>query len=63
MLTNKQEMSTLLGINYLMSISKLPTTKIYGECGQFNGNAGIRNVMARTRIRYILRNLHFLNNI
>ena len=43
--TNEQEMRAFLGINYVMSINKLPTIKSYWECGQYVGNKGICNVM------------------
>ena len=42
-----------------MSINKLPTIKNYWECGQFIGNDGIRNIMARSRFEDILRDVHF----
>ena len=51
---NEQEMRTFLGINYIMSIDKLPTIKSYWECGQFIGKEGIRNIMARSRSEDIL---------
>ena len=60
--TNKQEMRAFLGINYIMSINKLPTIKSYWECGQFIGNEGIRNVMSRSRFEDVLRNLYFSDN-
>lgn len=61
-MTNDQEMSAFLGINYIMSINKLPTIKSYWECGQYIGNEGVRNVMSRSRFEDILRNLHFSDN-
>ena len=60
--TNFEEMKAFLGINYVMSINKLPTIKSYWECGQFVGNEGIRNVMSRTRFEQILHDLHFADN-
>ena len=48
--TNEQEMKAFLGINYIISINKLPTIKSNWKCGQFIGNEGIRNVMARSRL-------------
>ena len=60
--TNEQEMRAFLGINYVMSINKLPTIKSYWECGQYVGNEGIRNVMSRSRFEDILQNLHFSDN-
>ena len=43
--SNEQEMRAFLGINYVMSINKIPTIKSYWECGQYVGNEDIRNVM------------------
>ena len=60
--TNREEMRAFLGLNYIMSINKLPTIKSYWECGQYIGNEGIRNVMARARFEEILSNLHFADN-
>ena len=60
--TNEQEMRAFLGINYVMSINKLPTIKSYWVCGQYVGNEGIRNVMSRSRFEEILQNLHFSDN-
>ena len=53
---NEQEMRASLGINYVMSINKLPTIKSYWECGQFVGNESIRNVMSRSRFEEICYN-------
>ena len=60
--TNEQEVRGFLGINYVMSINKLPTIKSYWECGQYVRNKGIRNVMSRSRFEEILQNLHFCDN-
>ena len=54
--TNKQKMRAFLGINYIIFINKLQIIKNYWEYGQFIGNKGIRNVMARSRFEDILRN-------
>ena len=56
------EMKALLGINYFMTINKLPTIKSYWECGQYVGNKGIRNTISRTRFQQILQNLHLVLN-
>ena len=58
--TNEQEMRAFLGINYVMSINKLPTIKSYWECGQYVGNEGIRNVMLRSRFEEISQKFAFL---
>ena len=61
-ITNREEMSAFLGINYIMSINKLPTLKSYWQADVFIGNEGIQNVMTRARFLEILRNLHFADN-
>ena len=60
--TNVEEMRAFLGINFIMTINKLPTIKSYWQCNQFLGNEGIRSVISRTRFEEILRNLHFADN-
>ena len=60
--TNEQEMRAFFGINYIMSINKLPTIKHYWKCGQLIGNKGISNFIGRSRFEDILRNLHFSVN-
>ena len=55
-------MKAFLGINYFMSINKLPTIKSYWECGQYVGNERIRNVMSRSRFEKIFQNLHSSDN-
>ena len=52
--TKEQEMTVFLGINYIMSINKLPTIKGYWECKHHIGNEGMRNVMARSKFENIL---------
>ena len=60
--TTIQDMRAFSGINYIMSITKLPTIKSSREYGQFIGNEGIRNVVARSRFDDILQKLHFSSN-
>ena len=55
-------MRICLGMIFIMSINKLPTIKIYWECGQFTENNDIRNVMAGSIFGDILQNLDFLDN-
>ena len=49
----KKEIKVFLGINYIISINKMPTIKSFWECGQFIDNEGIRNVMGRSRFKEI----------
>ena len=60
--TDKQEMSAFLGINYIMSINKIPTKKSYWQADVYIRNEVIKNVMTRARFMEILRNLHFNDN-
>ena len=55
-------MRVFFGINYIMPINKLQTTKSYWECDRFIGSESIRNVMARSRCEDIMRNPHFPDN-
>ena len=56
------EMQAFLGINYKMSISKLPTIAEYWRVDSFIGNPGIQNAMTRNRFWEVLQNLHFADN-
>ena len=57
--TNSDEIKAFLGINFVMSINKLPNLKSYWQIDEYVGNEGIRNVVTRKRFQEILRNLHF----
>ena len=60
--TNSDEIKAFLGINFVMSINKLPNLKSYWQIDEYVGNEGIRNVVTRKRFQGILRNLHFADN-
>ena len=60
--TNSDEIKAFLGINFVMSINKLPNLKSYWQIDEYVGNEGIRNVVTRKRFQEILRNLHFADN-
>ena len=60
--TNPAEIPAFLGINYIMSISKLPTLKCYWSVDSYLSNHGVRNTMTRNRFVNILQNLHFNDN-
>ena len=44
--TNEQEMRVCLGINYIMSINKLPTMKSYWECTWVTATEGPGGALA-----------------
>ena len=60
--TNPGKIRIFLGINYNMSISKLPNVKCYKSVDSFLSNDDVRNAMARNRFMNILQNLHFTDN-
>ena len=51
-----------LGINYIMSISKLPNVKCYCRVNSYLSNDGLRNAITWNRLMNILQNLHFTDN-
>ena len=51
--TNSEEIRAFLGINFIMSISKLPNVKCYSSAG---------NVMTKNRFMNVLQNLLFTDN-
>ena len=52
----KEELKTLLGINFVMAIKKLPT-----RIDNLIGNDGIQSIMTQNRFSETLQNLHFAN--
>ena len=60
--TNPEKIRAFLGINYIMSISKLPNVKCYWSIDSYLSNDGVRNAMTRNRFMNILQNLHFTDN-
>ena len=60
----KMEESLLLflGINYILSIYKLPNLKCYWSIDSYLSNDGVRNTMTRNLFVKILQDLHFNNN-
>ena len=45
--TNPEEICAFLGINYIMSISKLPNVKCYWSVDSYQSNDGVRNAVTR----------------
>ena len=60
--TTSEEVRAFLGVNFMMTICKLPNIKCYWHADEYIGNEGIRNVLTRTRFLEILQNLHFADN-
>ena len=60
--TNPEEICAFIGINYIMSISKLPNVKFYWSVDSYLSNDGMINTMTRNRFMNILQNLHFTDN-
>ena len=55
-------MKVFLGINYVLTVDKLPTIASCWECRQYIGKEGIGNAMTRTTFKDMPENLHFSNN-
>ena len=60
--TNPKEIRAFLGINYIMTISKLPNMKCYWSFDSYLSNDGVRNAMKRSRFMNILQSLHVTDN-
>ena len=60
--TNPEEIRAFLGINYIMSISKLPNVKSYWSVDSYLSNDCVKNTMTRNRFVNILQNLQFTDN-
>ena len=60
--TTLEETRAFLGINYIMSISKLPNLKCYRSVDSYWSNDDVRNTMTRNRFVSILQNQHFNDN-
>ena len=60
--TNPEEIRAFLGINYIMSISKLPNVKCYWSVDSYLSNDDVRNAMTRNHCMNILQNLHLTDN-
>ena len=59
---NPEAILAFLGINYIMSISKLPAMKCYLSIDSYLSNDGVRNAMTRNRVMNIVQNLYFTDN-
>ena len=60
--TTPEEIRAFLGINYIMSISKLPNLKCYWSVGSYLSNDGVRNTMTRNRFVNILQKVRNVIN-
>ena len=61
-ITTPEEIRAILGINCIMSISKLPNLKCYWSVNGYLSNDGVRSTMTRNRFVKFLQNLHFNDN-
>ena len=59
---SEEELFNFLGVNLLMGINKLPTTKSYWSVDEGLGNSLIQKAMKRARFLEILQNIHFADN-
>ena len=59
--TTSEKIRAFLGINYILSIYKLPNLKCYWSIDSYLSNDGVRNTMTNILMK-ILQNLHFNNN-
>ena len=55
----KEELKAFLGINFVITINKLPMIAEYWRVDNLINNDGIQNTMIRNRFSEILQNLHF----
>ena len=60
--TNPEAIRAFLGINYIMSISKLPNVKCYWSIDSYLSDDEVRNAITRNCFMNILQNLHFTDN-
>ena len=60
--TDPEEILAFLGINYVMSISKLPNVKFFWSVGSYLSSDSVRNTMTRNLFMNTLQNLHFTDN-
>ena len=58
----KEELKAFLGINFAITINKLPTIAKYWRKDNLIGNDGIYNTMTRNRFCEILQNVHSADN-
>ena len=61
-ITNPEGICAFLGINYIMSGSKLPNVKCYWSVDNYLYNDGVRIAMIRNCFMSILQNLHFTDD-
>ena len=61
-LTNAQEIKVVIGFNYIMTLSQLPSKPLFWDYNHFVDNVGIQNIFAITRYQVVLQNNHFAGN-
>ena len=60
--TNPKQISPVLRINCIISISKLPNVNCYWSVDSYLSSDCVRNAMTRSRFMNIHQNLHFTDN-
>ena len=55
-------MKVIIGVNYIMTVSPLPSIPVFCDCNHFVGNAGIQNIFARPKYQVVLQSYHFADN-
>ena len=60
--TNPEEILAFLGINYILSISKIPNLKCEWSVESYFSNEGARNAMTKGNFMKIFQNIHFTDN-
>ena len=56
-------MKVIIGVNYIMTVNRLPSIPLFWDCNHFLGNVGIQNIFARTRYQVVLQNNHFADDM
>ena len=61
-LTNVWEMKILVGVNYIMTVNRLPSIPVFWDCNHYVGNVGIQNIFARSKNQVVVQNNHFVDS-
>ena len=61
-LTNVSEMKVLVGVNYIMTVNRLPSIPVFWDCNHYVGNVGIQNIFARPKNQVVVQNNHFADS-
>ena len=61
-LTNAWEMKILVGVNYIMTVNRLPSIPVFWDCNHYVCNVGIQNIFARSKNQVVVQNNHFVDS-